>query len=138
MNAMAILVTGGAGYIGSHMVHELVDAGDRVAVLDNLSAGFDWAVAKGVPLVIGDTGRLLLNTRMFLLGAAFTLLETKAVVQMALLFGSTWLVNSAVFFPVLVLNSPRQLLCPESITRPIECALRNTVQFLGCNSAGSL
>ena len=56
MNAMAILVTGGAGYIGSHMVHELVDAGDRVVVLDNLSTGFGWAVAKGVPLVIGDTG----------------------------------------------------------------------------------
>ena len=53
---MSVLVTGGAGYIGSHMVHELVDAGDRVVVLDNLSTGFGWAVAKGVPLVIGDTG----------------------------------------------------------------------------------
>jgi hypothetical protein len=40
---------------------------------------------------------------MFFLGAAFMLLETKAVVQMALLFGSTWLVNSAVFFSALVL-----------------------------------
>jgi spermidine synthase len=48
-------------------------------------------------------GRLRLNSRMFFLGAAFMLLETKAVVQMALLFGSTWLVNSAVFFTVLVL-----------------------------------
>jgi SAM-dependent methyltransferase len=48
-------------------------------------------------------GRLRLNNRMFFLGAAFMLLETKAVVQMALLFGSTWLVNSAVFFTVLVL-----------------------------------
>ena len=36
-------------------------------------------------------GRLQLNNRMFFLGAAFMLLETKAVVQMALLFGSTWL-----------------------------------------------
>ena len=53
---MSILVTGGAGYIGSHMVHELVDAGERVVVLDNLSTGFDWAVAKGVPLIIGDAG----------------------------------------------------------------------------------
>jgi UDP-glucose 4-epimerase len=53
---MSILVTGGAGYIGSHMVHELVDAGERVVVLDNLSTGFDWAVANGVPLIIGDTG----------------------------------------------------------------------------------
>jgi SAM-dependent methyltransferase len=48
-------------------------------------------------------GRLQLNSRMFFLGAAFMLLETKAVVQMALLFGSTWLVNSAVFFTALVL-----------------------------------
>jgi UDP-glucose 4-epimerase len=53
---MTILVTGGAGYIGSHMVHELVDAGERAVVLDNLSTGFDWAVAKGVPLVVGETG----------------------------------------------------------------------------------
>jgi spermidine synthase len=48
-------------------------------------------------------GRLRLNSRMFFLGAAFMLLETKAVVQIALLFGSTWLVNSAVFFTALVL-----------------------------------
>jgi len=52
---MAILVTGGAGYIGSHMVYKLADAGERVVVLDNLSTGFDWAVAKGVPLIVGDT-----------------------------------------------------------------------------------
>ena len=53
---MTILVTGGAGYIGSHMVHALVDAGERVVVLDNLSTGFDWAVAKQATLVIGETG----------------------------------------------------------------------------------
>jgi UDP-glucose 4-epimerase len=53
---MTILVTGGAGYIGSHMVHELVGAGEKVVVLDNLATGFDWAVAEGVPLIIGDTG----------------------------------------------------------------------------------
>jgi UDP-glucose 4-epimerase len=53
---MSILVTGGAGYIGSHMVYELVDAGERVVVLDNLSTGFDWAVGKDVPLIIGETG----------------------------------------------------------------------------------
>jgi UDP-glucose 4-epimerase len=53
---MSILVTGGAGYIGSHMVNELADAGQRVVILDNLSTGFDWAVVKGVPLIIGDTG----------------------------------------------------------------------------------
>jgi SAM-dependent methyltransferase len=47
--------------------------------------------------------RIAVDNRMFFLGAAFMLLETKAVVQMALLFGSTWLVNSAVFFTVLLL-----------------------------------
>jgi UDP-glucose 4-epimerase len=53
---MPILVTGGAGYIGSHMVHALADAGESVVVLDNLSTGFPWALPAGVPLVIGDTG----------------------------------------------------------------------------------
>ncbi len=53
---MAILVTGGAGYIGSQMVHELADAGERVIVLDNLSTGFRWAVANGAELVVGDVG----------------------------------------------------------------------------------
>jgi UDP-glucose 4-epimerase len=53
---MTILVTGGAGYIGSHMVYALRDAGERVVVLDNLSTGFDWAVAEGVPLVVGESG----------------------------------------------------------------------------------
>ena len=47
--------------------------------------------------------RIAIHNRMFFLGAAFMLLETKAVVQMALLFGSTWLVNSLVFLTVLVL-----------------------------------
>ena len=53
---MTVLVTGGAGYIGSHMVHALLDAGERVVVLDNLSTGFDWAVAAAAPLVIGGSG----------------------------------------------------------------------------------
>ncbi|HTC05217.1 MAG TPA: UDP-glucose 4-epimerase GalE [Xanthobacteraceae bacterium] len=61
---MTVLVTGGAGYIGSHMVHELADAGERVVVLDNLSTGFDWAIAKGVPLVVGETGDQALVARL--------------------------------------------------------------------------
>ncbi|PTW63557.1 UDP-galactose 4-epimerase [Breoghania corrubedonensis] len=53
---MAVLVTGGAGYIGSHMVWNLVEAGEQVVVLDNLSTGFDWAVAGAARLVCGDVG----------------------------------------------------------------------------------
>ena len=53
---MTVLVTGGAGYIGSHMVLELLDAGEKVVVLDNLSTGFRWAVPPSVPLIVGDIG----------------------------------------------------------------------------------
>ncbi|MEQ1718352.1 MAG: UDP-glucose 4-epimerase GalE [Hyphomicrobium sp.] len=53
---MSVLVTGGAGYIGSHMVLELVDAGEEVVVIDNLSTGFKWAVAPAATLVVGDVG----------------------------------------------------------------------------------
>jgi UDP-glucose 4-epimerase len=53
---MTVLVTGGAGYIGSHMVLELLDAGEKVVVLDDLSTGFRWAVPAGVPFVAGDFG----------------------------------------------------------------------------------
>jgi len=53
---MTILVTGGAGYIGSHMVHELVDAGEPVVVLDNLSTGFRFLIPGSVPFVAGSTG----------------------------------------------------------------------------------
>jgi UDP-glucose 4-epimerase len=53
---MTILVTGGAGYIGSHMVHELIDAGESAVVLDNLSTGFRYLVPNPVPVVVGSTG----------------------------------------------------------------------------------
>src|ERR1041384_819475 len=53
---MTVLVTGGAGYIGSHMVYALVAAGEKVVVLDNLSTGFDWGIAEGGPLIGGETG----------------------------------------------------------------------------------
>jgi UDP-glucose 4-epimerase len=53
---MAVLVTGGAGYIGSHMANELIDAGEEVVVLDDMSAGFWWAVPPEAKLVQGDMG----------------------------------------------------------------------------------
>src|ERR1700712_5197179 len=51
---MTVLVTGGAGYIGSHMVLALVEAGESVVVIDTLSTGFSTSLPEGVPLFIGD------------------------------------------------------------------------------------
>src|SRR3954451_21438948 len=51
---MTVLVTGGAGYIGSHMALRLGDAGEPTVVLDNLTTGFDWAVDHRANLVQGD------------------------------------------------------------------------------------
>jgi UDP-glucose 4-epimerase len=55
MSRKAILVTGGAGYIGSHVARQLGEAGERVVVLDDLSTGFRQAVLHG-DLVVGNTG----------------------------------------------------------------------------------
>ena len=54
MREGTVLVSGGAGYIGSHAVLALLDAGWRVAVIDNLTTGFDWAVDPRATLVTGD------------------------------------------------------------------------------------
>jgi UDP-glucose 4-epimerase len=62
---MAILVTGGAGYIGSHMLLELLDAGENVTVIDNLSTGFRGAVPDGAKLVMGDVGDARILTQIF-------------------------------------------------------------------------
>ena len=61
---MSVLVTGGAGYIGGHMALGLIDAGETVVVLDNLSTGFAWAVPAGAKLVVGDTGDAGLVARL--------------------------------------------------------------------------
>jgi UDP-glucose 4-epimerase len=53
---LAVLVTGGAGYIGSHMVHALVDRGEKVVVIDNLTTGHATALPANVPLFQGDVG----------------------------------------------------------------------------------
>jgi UDP-glucose 4-epimerase len=63
---MGVLVTGGAGFIGSHMVLELVGAGEDVLVLDNLSTGFRWAVPAEAKFVEGDIGDHNLVRRLLL------------------------------------------------------------------------
>jgi len=63
---MSVLVTGGAGYIGSHMVLALLDAGEDVIVLDDLSTGFRWAVPPAAKFVAGDAGNQDLLIRLFL------------------------------------------------------------------------
>ncbi len=60
-----VLVTGGAGYIGSHAVLALLDAGWPVAVIDNLSTGFRFAVPPGVPFYHGDIEDADLLARIF-------------------------------------------------------------------------
>ncbi len=61
---MAILVTGGAGYIGSHMVFGLLDRGVPVVVLDNLATGFRSVVPASVPFFEGDVGDVDLVSRL--------------------------------------------------------------------------
>ena len=51
---MSVLVTGGAGYIGSHAVLDLLASGEDVVVIDNLTTGFDWAVASQAKFYKGD------------------------------------------------------------------------------------
>ncbi|MER8183864.1 UDP-glucose 4-epimerase GalE [Kitasatospora sp. NPDC094015] len=52
---MTWLITGGAGYIGGHVTRQLVEAGEQVVVLDNLSSGAAERLPAGVPLVVGST-----------------------------------------------------------------------------------
>lgn len=65
MTKIPVLVTGGAGYIGSHAVLALQDAGYPVAVIDNLVTGFRFAVPEGVPFYEGDIEDADLLKRIF-------------------------------------------------------------------------
>jgi UDP-glucose 4-epimerase len=62
---MKLLVTGGAGYIGSHVGHLLVDSGHEVVVLDNFYSGHRWAVPSGSELIEGDIGDASLLAQVF-------------------------------------------------------------------------
>jgi UDP-glucose 4-epimerase len=62
--SMAVLVTGGAGYIGGHMALALIDAGERPIIVDNLSTGFAWAAPPEATLVVGDFGDQALVARL--------------------------------------------------------------------------
>ncbi len=95
----AVLVSGGAGYIGSHAVLALLDAGWPVAVIDNLSTGFRWAVPDGVPFYEGDVGDA------DLLGKIFAEQQIQALMHFA---GS--------------------IIVPESVERPLDYYLNNTVK----------
>ncbi len=96
---MTILVTGGAGYIGSHMAWELLDAGEQVVVLDNLSTGFRWAVPDKATLVVGDFGDEDLVTEML------TRHDIEAIIHFA-----------------------AKIVVPESVADPLGYYLNNTAK----------
>ena len=95
---MSILISGGAGYIGSHMVLAALDRGDEVVVLDNLSSGIRSLVAEAAHFHQGDVGDLALLRRLF------HYYSVTAVVHFA---GS--------------------LIVPESVSKPLSYYANNTV-----------
>jgi UDP-glucose 4-epimerase len=96
---MSILVTGGCGYIGSHMVHELVDGGQDVVVLDNLTTGFRWALPQQAKIVVGDIG------------------DQDLVTAIIAKHGVTGIIHFA-----------GSIVVPESVTDPLGYYLNNTVK----------
>lgn len=110
MTQSSILVTGGAGYIGSHVVKQLGAAGERIVILDNLSTGFRPAITHG-SFVEGDTGDAELIGRI---------LEEYAVES--------------------VIHFAAHTIVPESVENPLKyygnntCKTRNLLQC--CQAAG--
>lgn len=101
-----VLVTGGAGYIGSHAVLALIDQGWPVVVIDNLSTGFDWAVPEAARLVVGDIAdRTLLDA---------TLAEHR--------IGA-------------IMHFAGSIVVPESVERPLDYYENNTVKSRGLIAA---
>ena len=96
---MAVLVTGGAGYIGSHTALALKEQGERVIILDNLSTGHEWAIPSGAHLVVGDIG------------------DQKTVETLILTHGITAIIHFA-----------GSIVVPESIEKPLEYYHNNTAK----------
>jgi UDP-glucose 4-epimerase len=96
---MAVLVTGGAGYIGSHMVLALVDAGEQVVVIDDLSTGIRNAVHPKARLIVGDVADAALVLR--------TLAEHK--------------ISEVIHFAA-------KIVVPDSVADPLGYYLANTVK----------
>jgi len=94
----AVLVTGGAGYIGSHAVLALLDAGHRVVVIDNLTTGFAWAVDPRATLIRGN-------------------IEDDAVVRPALRDHDVRA----------IMHFAGSIIVPESVTDPLKYYRNNTV-----------
>ena len=94
---MAVLVTGGAGYIGSHMVLSLADAGEKVVVLDNLVTGFDWAIDGRAIFEQGNAGDIDLVAR---------LIDKHEITEVVHFAGS--------------------IVVPESVTNPLKYYANNT------------
>jgi UDP-glucose 4-epimerase len=96
---MTVLVTGGAGYIGSHMVLELVDSGQDVVVLDDLSTGYRESIPAEATLVTGDMGDQALIARV---------IEEHGIDAIA--------------------HFAAKIVVPESVTDPLAYYLNNTVK----------
>ena len=94
---MTVLVTGGAGYIGSHMALRLADGGEPVVVLDNLTTGFDWAIDPRATFVTGNAGD------MEFVG---DVLQTHKITEIVHFAGS--------------------IVVPESVTNPLKYYANNT------------
>ena len=96
---MSVLVTGGAGFIGSHMVLELVGRGESVTVLDDLSTGNEWAVSPRAELIVGDIGDRVLLDRI---------MKTRGIET--------------------VLHFAGSIVVPDSVADPLGYYLNNTVK----------
>ncbi|MEO0730173.1 MAG: UDP-glucose 4-epimerase GalE [Pseudomonadota bacterium] len=99
---MTVLVTGGAGYIGSHMTLALRDRDAPVVVIDNLTTGFDWAIADGAELVVGDVADTELVARV---------IKERRVTSIIHFAGS--------------------IVVPESVAAPLDYYQNNTVNSRG-------